>query len=350
MNPFRNILTRRDAFKAVGAGLLMAATDRTAFAAAYRQADTTWFANCRFGISTHWTAQSMPVGADDWVPFEQAVESFSPARYADQIAGAGADYVIFTSAHALQMLPAPCAAIDRVAPGRTTTRDLIGELADACHARGLHFILYYNHSCNHGDDPAWEYAVGYHERDKSRFIANLLAILRELGGRYGSKVEAWWFDSCASLDPRDKYGWDKLTSGYRDFLFPWDDWVSAAKTGFDNRLVTLSAGMLRHYLYSTHQDYEGGEVNQLESPASARFDTDHLQAHRWVCLDNPGWVHAKVMTPLAPPRYAPERLVDYIQICNQVKVPVTFNLDIDRTGLISPESLAVLHTAKQALA
>jgi hypothetical protein len=28
--------------------------------------------------------------------------------------------------------------------------------------------------------------------------------------------------------------------------------------------------------------------------------------------------------------------------CNKVKVPVTFSVDIDRTGLLSPESLAML--------
>ena len=146
-------LTRRDLLQALGASALFAAANRGARAADYQQADTSWFAACSFGISTHWTAQSQPVGADDWLPFEEAVSRFSPTNYVDQIAGAGAQYVIFTSTHALQMLAAPCAAIDRIASQRTTARDLIGELADACRSRGLHLILYYNHSCNHGDDP-----------------------------------------------------------------------------------------------------------------------------------------------------------------------------------------------------
>jgi hypothetical protein len=290
------------------------------------------------------------VGADDWLPFEETVARFSPEHYVDQVAGAGAQYVIFTSAHALQMLPAPCEAIDRIAPRRTTKRDLIGELADTCHARRLHFILYYNHSCNHGDDPEWEYAVGYHAPDKSKLISNLLDILRELGARYGSRVEGWWFDSCASLDPRDRHGWDHVTSNARDYEFPWDEWVSAAKTGFEGRLVTLSAGMLRHYIYSTHQDYERGEANQPVAVPAAQFTIDHFQGHRWVCIDNPAWVHNKVMTPLAPPIYSRDQITDYVRSCNKVKVPVTFNVDIDRTGLLSPESLGQLRDVKKELA
>ena len=103
-------LTRRAALKGLGAAALLGAAGRPAFAAAYRPANTDWFANCRFGISTHWTAQSQPVGQDDWLPFNEAVDRFSASGYVDQAARAGAEYVIFTGAHALQMLPAPSAA------------------------------------------------------------------------------------------------------------------------------------------------------------------------------------------------------------------------------------------------
>jgi hypothetical protein len=339
--------TRRDILRGIGASALVAAASRGAYAAAYRQADTSWLAACRFGVSTHWTAQSQPVGADDWVPFEEAVSRFSPSSYADQIAGAGAQYAIFTSTHALQMLPAPSAAIDRIAPGRTTKRDLIGELADACRSRGLHFILYYNHSCNSGDDPAWEHAVGYHAPDKSRLASNLIGILRELGARYGPRVEAWWFDSCFSLDPRGFY--NTVTTDLHGFQFPWEEWTEAAKTGDDARLVSLSSGMLTHFIYSTHQDYEGGEANDLVAVPSSQFTPDHLQGHRWVCLDNPDWVHHRVRTPLAPPRYRRDQVADYVRTCNKSRVPVTFNVDIDQTGRLSPESLTLLRDAMNPL-
>ena len=341
-------LTRRLLIKSIGAGALALASRPFARADEYHRANTDWFAACRFGISSHWTAQSQPVGKDDWLPFDETVANFSPADYVAQAAGAGAEYIIFTTAHALQMLPAPCQAIDRILPGRTTKRDLIGDLADACHARGLRFIAYYNHSCNSGDDPAWEHAVGYHGRDKRRFADNLLAILREFSARYGKRLDGWWFDSCFSLDPRGVY--NSVTTELNGFQFPWEEWTAAAKTGNPERIVSLSSGMLTHYVYSTHQDYEGGEANDLIAVATSRYTPDQLQAHRWVCLDNPNWVHSRVDTPLAAPRFSRESLTDYVSTCHRAGVPVTFNTDIDRTGRFSPASLARLAEVRARLA
>jgi Alpha-L-fucosidase len=348
MRRSRGQMTRRDVLRGVGASAFIAAAAGSgAVADGYRQADTSWFSACRFGISTHWTAQSQPEGPDDWLPFEDTVSRFNVSDYVDRIANAGAEYVIFTSTHALQMLPAPSAAIDRIAGGRTTKRDLIAELAWTCKARGLHFILYYNHSCNSGDDPGWEYAVGYHAGDKSRLAGNLIGIIRELGARYGAGVEAWWFDSCFSLDPRGAY--NSVTTDLHGFQFPWEEWTDAAKTGNGNRLVALSSGMLTHFIYSTHQDYEGGEANELVGVPSSRFTPDHLQGHRWVCLDNPAWVHSRVMTPLASPRFHLDQATDYVRTCNKSGVPVTFNVDIDRTGRLSMESLGFLRRLKSRL-
>lgn len=343
----RRGMTRRGLLKGAGAAFVAGACTRSGWADGYRPANTDWLARSIFGISSHWTAQSQPVGEDDWLPFDETVNRFSPQHYVDQVVSAGAEYVIFTSTHALQMLAAPCAAIDRVLPGRTTRRDMLGELADACAARKVRFILYYNHSCNSGDDPAWEYAVGYHAPDKSRLTKNLVAILRELSERYGTRLDGWWFDSCFSLDPRGTY--DSVTTDLRGYQFPWEEFVSAAKAGSPERLVSLSSGMLTHYLYSSHQDFEGGEANDLVGVPTSRWNPDHLQGHRWVCLDNSGWVHSRVRTPLAAPRFKSAAVEDYVRLCHRSSVPVTFNVDIDRTGEFSPESLKSLRGVKDRL-
>ena len=81
-------LTRREVLCGIGAAVADAATGQALHADGYRQADTSWFAACRFGVSTHWTAQCQRVGEDDWAPFEETVSRFSPANYVDQIAGA----------------------------------------------------------------------------------------------------------------------------------------------------------------------------------------------------------------------------------------------------------------------
>ena len=166
----------------------------------YTRANTDWLAKCRYGVGVHWTAQTVPRHGYP-LPFQKAVDAFDVKRFVDQMAYAGADYLLFTSAHALQMLPAPHPVIDKTLPGRTCQRDLIAELADALAAKGLPLLLYYNHSCNQNQDPAWEKAVGYHDRDKQRLAQNLLEIVGWMGQRYKDKIKAWWFDSPYSLDP-----------------------------------------------------------------------------------------------------------------------------------------------------
>jgi hypothetical protein len=344
-----NSETRRT-FAKMSASALLGATleadNRAAQTAisTYKRADASWFAACPFGVSTHWTALSQAVDPADWRPFPETVAKFNVERFADQIAISGASYLIFTSCHALQWLPGPCEAIERVLPGRTNKRDMIGDLARALRQRHVHLILYYNHSCNGGDDPAWELAVGYHQPDKSRLVSNLLGIIRELGERHGELNKAWWFDSCYSLDTHGA-NWGKSTIS-DSFRFPWNDWVAESKSGNPERLVTLNAGMMRYYLYTDHQDYEWGEANDLIAVPAAQFTPDGLQAHRWVCLDNPGWVHSRYNEPLVPSRFKPEHLLSYVQTAHRFRVPVTFNIDVDRNGDFLPETLQLLRELK----
>ena len=77
------------------------------------------------------------------MPFQKAVDSFDVKKFMGQVQHAGADYLLFTACHALQMLPAPHPVIEKILPGRTCNRDLIAELADALAAKGKHFLVYY---------------------------------------------------------------------------------------------------------------------------------------------------------------------------------------------------------------
>jgi len=120
-------------------------------AGGYVRANTDWLADCRFGIGIHWTAQTVP-RTGPAKPFAQAVADFDLEGFLAAIERSGADYVLFTIAHALQRLPAPHPVLDRILPGRTCERDLIEELAEALAAKGKPLLLYYNHSCNSGQD------------------------------------------------------------------------------------------------------------------------------------------------------------------------------------------------------
>ena len=106
----------------------------------YVRANTDWLAKCRFGIGIHWTAQTVPRNGSP-KPFQKAVADFDLEGLIAAVEHAGADYVLFTAAHALQMLPAPNPVLDKILPGRTCERDLIRELADALAAKQKHLLV-----------------------------------------------------------------------------------------------------------------------------------------------------------------------------------------------------------------
>ncbi len=312
----------------------------------YHRANTDWLATCRFGIGVHWTAQSVPRQGPPR-PFQTAVEQFDLAGFMAAVEYAGADYVLFTSTHALQMLPAPHEALDKILPGRTCQRDLIGELATALRAKRKHLLVYYNHSCNGRQDAPWEDAVGYHDADKRKLADNLLQIVTLLGQRYGDSLRAWWFDSPYSLDPRGPH--NSVTTDLAGFQFPWEQFTVAAKAGFADRLVTYNAGVDQKFLYTTHQDYWAGELVDLETPPQARYLDHGLQWFGWTCLEDRNWVHTRIDQPIPSPLYTDQQVVEYVRACNAHSAPMTFNVGIYQEGRFADESIEQLHRLASSL-
>jgi hypothetical protein len=130
-------ITRRFSLRTTTAGTAAALTGSSLFAeeekldpgSPYKRANTDWLAKCRFGIGIHWTAQTVPRNGPP-KPFQEAVDAFDLDGFVKTVEYAGADYVLNTSAHALQMLPAPNPVLDKILSARTCKRDLIMELAD----------------------------------------------------------------------------------------------------------------------------------------------------------------------------------------------------------------------------
>jgi alpha-L-fucosidase len=88
-------------------------------------------------------------------------------------------FAMFDSAHSNYKITAPDAACGR---------DLTRELADACHAAGMPFSVYYS-------QPDWHHP-DYRTERHANYIAYLHAQVEELCTKYG-EIEAWWFDGLA---------------------------------------------------------------------------------------------------------------------------------------------------------
>ena len=135
------------------------------------------------GVSVHWTTHTAARDGSR-ATYAQAVEGFDAARFVRSLKQAGAQHCIFTLTHAEQYLALPCAPLEEILPGRTTGRDLIGEVAEGLAREGIRFIAYYNHSCNGEDDPAWKAACGYAAGEKGNldaFAGRIAGIVRTKG-------------------------------------------------------------------------------------------------------------------------------------------------------------------------
>jgi hypothetical protein len=312
----------------------------------YVRANTDWLAACRYGVGICWTPVSKP--RQGWpICFSEAVKNFDVKRFVDTIADTGAQYLIFTATHRYQFLPAPNPVIDGMQTGRTCKRDLIGEMAQGLKSRGISLMMYYNHSCNRGQDHIWEQAAGYHDRDKNRFFDNILNIIEWMGQHYGDLIDAWWFDSISSLThggPRDT-----VSTDMGGFKVPWHRFTRAAKAGYPARLVTYNAAWSKTYMYTSHQDYWAGEIRNLEEdPPSSRYKDNGLQWHGWICLDDKRWVHAKRDTEIPDVRFSDEQVVEYVRTCIKHQAPVAFNLSIYQDATMSPKSLRQMQMLKNA--
>ncbi len=320
--------------------------DQAARYAPYERADAGWLASCALGLGVHWTTATAPrAGAS--LPYAEAVRQFRVAAFTEAVCRSGAEYVIFTLTHALHTLPCPSPVVERILPGRTMQRDLVGELAQALEAVGVKFIAYYNHACNAGLDPEWEEAVGYHDPSKSRLADNLCAIVACLGARYGDLIRAWWFDSGYRLDPSGPQ--NSVTTDMRGFRFPWEAWTQAAKAGFPDRLVTYNAGLNQTHLYTEHQDYWSGEIANLDTPPTEPCLPGGLPWHGWTCLDDPRWVYADNRQPPAPPRFADAHVLAFLQACRRCPAPMAFNVLVFQDGSIAEASVAQLGRVRALL-
>ncbi len=304
------------------------------------RADAEWFRQARYGVMVHWTNQSMPLHGER-KSYEQAVDAFDVASFVDQAQATGAGFVVFTTSHAYQYFPAPLQSLDKILPGRTTRRDLIGELADELQKRNMRLMLYYH--LGTFEDTQWLQATKFWDTDTSELFRNWQAIVGEAGERYGNRLAGWWFD-------------DGVTTYYYRSP-PWQSLAQAAKAGNANRLISFNAWELSNP--TLFHDYCTGEGCENPSGMDGLLTLNsngiypsgtHANLQASACLiTESNWLHRKPHTGPAPPRWNADQLSDMlVQFMAYRNVPI-FNFEVTQEGLLNPETVALFKEVKQRL-
>ncbi len=303
------------------------------------RAGTAWFPAMKYGFMVHWTALSVPRRGER-KRYADAVRDFDVEGFANQMQEGGAGFVVLVTAHAMQYLPAPIQALERILPGRTAPRDLIAELASALEKRGIRLMLYYHLGAS--SDPDWLKASGFWDTDTTTFFRNWQNIVAEAGARYGHRLAGWWFDDG--------------TCNYYYRSAPWEALYRASKAGNPKRLVTFN-----RWLWPTatdFQDYDacevctdpsgngwlpvGGSGHYLDGPAKG------FQAAATLITEG-DWVHEAKDSEIGPPRWTASQMRAYLRdFISRKNVPI-FNLEIYQEGRVSPASIAVFREARKGL-
>ena len=313
---------------------------RKAASAMRSQADTRWFRDARYGLMCHWTSQTAPRHGPPR-PYAEAVRNFDVGTFADQVERTGAKFVTLTTSHAMLYFPAPLGSLDRILPGRTAQRDLVGELAEALGRRGIRLMLYYHLGSD--ADPAWQMASGFWNTDTSEFWDNWTRVIGEAGDRYGDRLAGWWFDDG--------------TANYYYRSAPWERLATAAKAGNPRRLVCFNPWVLPPA--TEFQDYLAGEGTTDPSLQGWLKPGDHgrisggahagLQASAAVIMEG-DWLHSRRDTEIGAPRQSAAQLAELLRRFAALENVPMLNCEIYQDGTLSPATVEALHAAHQALA
>lgn len=298
------------------------------------RSSTDWFVKSGYGLMFHWTAQSKPRNGTAKA-YADAVRDFPVDSFLKMVRDTGAGHVLFTLNHAVPHCPAPIRAWEAYHPGLTTSRDLIGELADGLDRSGVRFLLYINSPrfAKITDEPGtFSSSV-----NAKRYVNMHREILDEIGRRYGRKLDGYWFDS-----------WYQAFEHYPDIRQ--DLIFQACKIGNPGRITAFNFWILP--ICTPWQEYWAAEIGSPGVPPKSRFIERGagagLQSHALLYLDAP-WVHSKPDAAMESPRFSAGTLATYIQDCMAHQGVVTVNLGIYQDGSIGTESAALMAEVRKRI-
>ena len=307
-----------------------------------------WMAEGKYGLFVHWSANAtgfnIPEKRAEW--FQESVKMFDVEHFANEVERTGAAWVTFTAIHQGFYWPAPSKAVDAVMPGRTSERDLLGEVIDTLDKRGIKTLFYFHSGYNGVENKAWRAAAGadYRAVNSSTFSDHMEAIFREASLRYGKKLMGFgYIDGCLMHDyPLDPH---------------WEGWARAIKAGNPDALIGFSSNLgptVSIFSDLSTRDGAGGLNRPTMDQVGPGLQYGDVAPAWWCFMDT--WLEAKPMNGRfpSPPVRSEKEYVNYFKEMAKVGVPVTINLVItsdvtDDHPIFNPECMAIMEKVREAV-
>ncbi len=216
------------AFAALACGALLAQRESQSEHDARMQ----WWRDARFGLFIHWGLYSIPAGEwngrtdhAEWIrttaqiplrEYDKFVAQFNPVKFNAEewvrtAKSAGMRYIVITSKHHDGFCLFDSKYTDFDIASTPFKRDVLKELADACHRNGVKICFYYSIMDWHHPDYLprrdWEKDRPAQGADFSRYVVYMKNELRELLTNYG-EIGVLWFDGEWESTWNQDYGRD----------------------------------------------------------------------------------------------------------------------------------------------
>jgi len=228
---------------------------------------------------------SMPSSADE------LADAFDVQQFAKDCEEMGVEYVTFTAYHAHLYVLYPSKVVESKLPGHTSKRDVIRELIDALHSKGIKLQLYIHATVGDTMTDEERDALGWHDSTGNYKQWNdfFNEFFDEMGARYGTDIDSYYIDMIFDYPFLDMIDRQRL----RQTLLAHNP----------NVVITGNGDATETTDYSSRED-----CRVYVEDAGQRFS---YPVQTVVCLSKDWWTTVPDSGPNAA-RYSPEHLFKYL--------------------------------------
>lgn len=303
--------------------------------------NTEWLARCGWGVFCHYLADSPGFAGGSHITSEawnRQVDAFDVPGLGRQLESVGVPYFFITIGQNSGYFLSPNAVYDElvgIRPSKCSQRDLVADLYDELHPKGIDLLVYLPSGAPAKDPVAvsqleWEWGFeggwpeGWGARRSGKRLAGFQtkweAVIREWSLRWGSKVRGWWIDGCYFADEMYRHA---TAPNFRSF-------AAALKAGNPQALVAFNPGVLLPVIcHSEHEDYTAGEIAEAlpECPGAWMERNGHLARYHILSYLGENWCRGK-------PRFPTSLVAGYTQHIVGKGGAITWDVPIQEHGLI----------------
>jgi hypothetical protein len=301
---------------------------------AQTQSRAAWMAG-HWGVMNHYLADWIARTTGEAMTVERwnaLIDGFDVEGLAEQLKSTGARWYQISIGQNSGYYLSPNATYDKltgIQPSKCSRRDLVADLYDAMHKRGIRLMVYLPAGAPAGDAVArkalqWE--SGAH--GNREFQGKWESVIREWSARWGGKVSGWWFDGC--YWPNTMYRSEDAPN-FKSF-------AAAARAGNAESAIAFNPGVYpRIFAMSPCQDYTAGEIDDVAGIQIRRQDGGTIDGAQIQVLS-----HLGEKWGMGAPRFSKEQIVEWTRKLLSSGGAITWDTPVQPGGTMAPEFMAQL--------